>query len=107
EGQRLGGFIGNPGGCEARRQDSGVLGGILHQVVVKVGVDFAGRKFIGLSGIERDDVVDILRDNQRIGGGRSVNGASCQRQGERSRHQGGAKELHERFSLGLIFFRTG
>src|SRR5690606_35457878 len=67
----------------------------------------AGREFIGLGRVQRDDVVDVLGDDQRVGGGGGIGRARCQRQGERGCQKGSAEELHVCFSLGLVFFVAG
>src|SRR5690606_3596579 len=95
-------------GGQAGGENGGVLGLVADQTVIDVGVDLAGGEFISLGGIERDDVIDILGNDQSIGGRGGIDGAGCQRQRQCSSEQCSLEELHTCFSFLTIFlFFTG
>ena len=57
-----------------------------HYTVIGVGEDFEARKLVGLGRIERDEVVDLLGDDQGVGRRRGLRHG--RQRDDRTRHQG-------------------
>ena len=60
-----------------------------HDTVIDVGNNLDARELVGLGRVKRDKIVDLLGDNQRIGGGGSLR--PKRQRNERGRQQGVSK----------------